>query len=179
MRRIDYLIVGIACFFGLATAFLAGAKLGYNAGQAELAKLKAAHEKAQADTIEKALFRLRAAQARGDFLEEQLAKSERARETQREEHAREIKRLTTGRPCLNAGTVRLLNQSGSGIQPVPVPAPAGGAPAADGAAAPDPFEPEEAEVATDTDVALWIDGAKGQYETCRSRLQALIDWWKE
>ena len=118
-------------------------------------------------TAEAALARLQHAQARGDALEERLAVEEASRQSQALEHAREIKRLTTGRPCLNAGTVRLLNESTIGLRASTLPTPASGAIAADAAAA------------SDTDVAGWIDAARRQYDACRDRLGALIDWHQE
>ena len=102
-----------------------------------------------------------------DALEERLSAEEASRQTQALEHAREIKRLTTGRPCLNAGTVRLLNEPAIGLRTPVLPAPASGAAAAD------------APAASDTDVAGWIDGTRHQYDACRSRLDALIDWHQE
>ncbi|WP_292965952.1 hypothetical protein, partial [Novosphingobium sp. UBA1939] len=79
------------------------------------------------------------------------------------EKTREIPRVTAGRPCLGPGAVRLLNGAG---QPS-----AGAVPQASGAPV-----AADGPVATDTDVAGWIAGAQGQYETCRVRLGALIDF---
>jgi hypothetical protein len=64
-------------------------------------------------------------------LQARLAAEETNRQTQAQEHAREIKRLTTGRPCLNAGTRRLLNEPAIGLRNSGLPAPASGAAAAD------------------------------------------------
>ncbi|MCL2345152.1 MAG: hypothetical protein FWC58_04805 [Desulfobulbus sp.] len=131
----------------------------------EIGRIQAEQQKQQGLALNDALFRLDAARKRGDALESRLAEAEAIRKTALEIHAREIKKLSTGRPCLDAGLVRLLNDpAAAGPAADPVPAPAGGAVAEDGAAA------------SDTDVALWISGAKGQYDACRDRLDALIDW---
>jgi len=134
---------------------------------AAIATLKAYQATQERQAAQAALDRLQQAQARGDALQARLAAEETNRQTQAQEHAREIKRLTTGRPCLNAGTVRLLNESAGRPGAASVPAPAGWIAAADAAAA------------SDTDIAGWIDNAQRQYDTCRSRLDALIDWHQE
>ena len=134
---------------------------------AQVATLKADQATQERQAAQAALDRLQQAQARGDALQARLAAEETNRQSQAQEHAREIKRLTTGRPCLNAGTVRLLNQSAGGLGAPAVPASAGGLAAAD------------APAASDTDVAGWADNARRQYDTCRDRLDALIDWHGE
>lgn len=106
------------------------------------------------------------AQSRGNHLTTRLADSQqRITQLEKEKH-HAIKRLTTGRPCLSADAVRVLNQPSytapTGLEPVPPPP--GSAAAADGA------------FATDTDVGLWIASAKAQYDICRDRLDALIDF---
>lgn len=134
---------------------------------AAIATLKADQATQERQAAQAALDRLQQAQARGDALQARLAAEETNRQTQAQEHAREIKRLTTGRPCLNAGTVRLLNEPTSHSGTVPVPATTSGATAAD------------APASSDTDVAGWIDNARHQYDACRGRLDALIDWHQE
>ncbi|HJU70368.1 MAG TPA: hypothetical protein VJ603_00825 [Paucimonas sp.] len=141
-----------------------GHRLAKADGDAALARLERDHATLETRAAETALARLQEAQARGDALVDRLAAEEASRQTQAQEHAREIKRLTTGRPCLNAGTVRLLNEPAIGFRASTLPASAGGTAAADAAAA------------SDTDVAGWIDNARHQYDACRSRLDALIDW---
>jgi hypothetical protein len=133
--------------------------------QARVATLRADAADAARLSVESALDHLQKAQARGDHLEIRLAKEEEARQTQEKYYAEEIKRLTKGRRCLDAPAVRLLNAAPglpAGRQSVSAPA---GRPAG-----------QNAGIASDTDVALWINAAKRQYETCRSRLDALIDW---
>jgi prophage endopeptidase len=148
----------------LATGAFGGWKVTHDRYIAEIATLEAAQSAAVAKVAEAARDRLLAAQARSDEIETRLAQADADRQTLALEHSREIKRLTTGRACLNAGTVRLLNASGPRSDTAAVPASAGQPVAADAGAA------------SDTDVAEWIDHAKRQYDTCRDRLQAVIDW---
>lgn len=160
-------LAAVSALVAGGAGYALGHRLAKADGDAALAKLQRDHATLETKAAETALARLQEAQARGDALEERLAAEESSRQTQAQEHAREIKRLTTGRPCLNAGTVRLLNESAGRPDAASVPAPAGGTAAAD------------APAASDTDVAGWIDNARRQYGTCRSRLDALIDWHQE
>ncbi|ALF87418.1 MULTISPECIES: hypothetical protein [Ralstonia solanacearum species complex] len=109
---------------------------------------------------------LEAEQKRGNALSDTLAKKETAITEKTQELANALSRLTTGRKCLDARVVRVLNDSSTGTATDNVRATTGTSDAADGPAA------------TDTDVASWINHAKGQYEICRARLGALIDFEK-
>ena len=148
--------------------FLVGAYGGWQATRsyhiAEIATLKKTQAENVATVAEAARDRLLAARTRSDEIETRLTKADADRQTLALEHSREIKRLTTGRACLNAGTVRLLNASGPRGDAAAVPASAGQPVAADAGAA------------SDTDVAEWADLARRQYDTCRDKLQAVIDW---
>ena len=102
----------------------------------------------------------------GDTLTDQLIKAETDLKKTTQEKNRAIQNLTTGRACLDADVVGLLNQSADttahGIKPT--------------AKAPGlPYATNEA-FATDTDVGTWIGFAQGEYDTCRARLDALIDF---
>ncbi|MCK9606230.1 MAG: hypothetical protein M0R33_07230 [Methylomonas sp.] len=101
--------------------------------------------------------------ARGDTLSASLSATEDqlSKRTQEVKHA--VQKATTGRACLNSATVRVLNHTE----------------AAAAGAVPETAEPSAAEsaaVATDTDVAGWIGNAQGYYDTCRARLNTLIDF---
>lgn len=157
----------VAALAGFGAGFALGQGQAKARGDAALQKLKGEHASEQKNAAAAALERLRSAQQRGDQLAQRLAAAETDRKTQAEEHALEIQRLTTGRPCLNAGTVRLLNQPADTLNAARVPAPAGRTAA------------EDAPAASDTDVAGWISGAQRQYGECRGRLDALIDWHAE
>lgn len=82
----------------------------------------------------------------------------------KEEKTNEVKKFTTNTKCLNSSTVSVLNRSnetsGSGMrsprsQPIS----------------------EDGRFASDTDVAIWIAGAKRAYDVCRSRLDAIADFY--
>ena len=88
------------------------------------------------------LDRLAAANLRADGINLRLAAAEAEREVRLQEKDHEIRRLTVGRRCLDAGVVRLLNDN-AGIKS------AGGMPQAT-------VEPVRADAAfaTDTDVGM-------------------------
>lgn len=160
------LIVSIAVFAAcLTVAAATGWTINGWCKDAEISKLKEDQAQASAQAATEARQRLEAAQARGDALQTRLAAAEIARKTQVEETSRELKRLTSGRPCLSGAAVRLLNQPGLRLGARSAPA---GQPAAADAAS-----------ATDTDLGLWMAAAIGQYGECRDRLQALIDWHRD
>lgn len=138
----------------------AGAAMYYRAEIAQMVRDQA--EAAKKAAVE-AARRLLEANTRADALSAQLAATESAAAAATLEKTRAIPHVTTGRPCLGPGAVRLLNGA---VQP------------STGAVPQTPGEPAatDAAVATDTDVAGWIAGVQGQYETCRARLGALIDY---
>ncbi|NTZ82373.1 hypothetical protein FCJ61_04905 [Burkholderia metallica] len=107
---------------------------------------------------------LEAEQKRGDILSTKLAQTETALNQKTLEASRALARLTTGRTCLDGRVVRVLNGTDTNSAADDVRATASTPDAAN--------EP----AATDTDVAGWINHAKGEYETCRARLGALIDF---
>ncbi len=160
-------LAGVSALVAGGGGYWLGHRTAKADGDAALAKLQRDHSTRETKVAEAALTRFQEAQARSNALEARLAAEEASRQTQALEHAREIKRLTTGRPCLNAGTVRLLNEPAIGLHAPALPAPASGATAAD------------APAASDTDVASWIDEARHQYDACRDRLDALIDWHQD
>lgn len=96
---------------------------------------------------------------RGNSLANQLAQAESTIAKKSKELNREIARHTTGSQCLNPDTVRLLN------------APEASVPTGTGESA-----TENGAIATDTDVAWWITTAREQFDICRARLGALIDF---
>lgn len=123
---------------------------------------------------------LEAEQLRGDALTTGLITQQNEIFQLTQEAQRGIKTATTGRACLGSAAIRVLNSApGMSTQL----APASGAAAAHGAtvapadnagsAAPDSGD----EFATDTQVGEWAIDATAQYETCRSRLDKLIDWY--
>lgn len=107
--------------------------------------------------------RVQATKQRGDELEYRLNNALAQAQKITRERDDALRKSTSGKDCLSAAAVGLLNSPGGGAGAVPQTP--GGADAENGAAA------------TDTDVAIWISYAIDQYDTCRARLGALIDWW--
>lgn len=156
--------------FGVALVALS-VWVGYGLGRAPLRVELAELRTAQAETAKlQALAGARVladAQTLGNQLTNRLAGSQAQITELETEKRRAINRLTTGRHCLSADAVRLLNSAsdntGTGGA-VDVPTPTGSVDATDGA------------FATDTDVGQWAIAARAQHSDCRARLGALIDW---
>ena len=166
--RFGFLQVALLALFCAALVAL-GAWAGHSLGRAPLLVELADLRTLQAETAKlQALASARVlsdAQTRGDQLTNRLAASQ-AHITQLEtEKHRAINRLTTGRPCFSADVVRVLNGADTATDgSVDVSAPTGSA-AATGEA-----------FASDSDVGQWVTSTQAQYEQCRLRLDALIDW---
>lgn len=154
----------------LAGGVWIGFEIGAASSHVELTQVREAAARDQAAIAEHASRRLLEAQARGDTLTTQLDTANRAAMRLQETLDDALRRATTGRPCLREPALRLLDGA-HGLK-LGVPTPAGGDAAADGAAA----APAGELVSADTDVALWIGHAGRQYDECRRRLGALIDW---
>lgn len=132
----------------------------------EYAQLRESH----AETLRLAAMasaqRLEQAQARGNQLTKKLLVAERANTqlTQEKKHA--LKAATDGRACLSDRALRVLDGATgltvSGLSELPTPT---GDAAAEGGT-----------VATDSDLAQWALEAGSRFESCRERLDALIDW---
>lgn len=137
----------------------------------ETAEREAERQKRLARALEEAL----AAQRRGDDLAAQVAASDAARIEIGKERDDALRKITTGRPCLDGPVVRLLD----GAARVPadpglrLSAAAGGAAHAAAAAAAD-----WGATASDTDVALWAWRARDRYDACRERIDALREFYE-
>lgn len=147
----------------------------------KLAQLDRDHSREKLLLIERAAEKLQEANDRGD----QLVNALEARQDQVNQLAREkrdaINKVTTGRPCLGGPALRLLN-SAPGLTVSGITSATGSAPAAGATAAPDTNNGTGSGsdiFSTDTDVAVWAVDAGAQYEVCRARLDALIDWHLE
>lgn len=118
---------------------------------------------ALADARTKAISRALDIEREGEAIAVALAASETARNQLAKDKTREIARLTSGRKCLSADAVGLLNTASTdpGLR---LPAPA-----ADSARTAATF-------ATDTDVGQWASAARDQYDLCRGRIDALRQW---
>lgn len=117
---------------------------------------------------------LQAAISRGNDLTDQLYAANRAALLNHERLDEALSRVTTGRRCLGADALRLLD--GADTTPTKrLPPAASGTAAADGTAATDqPIDaPEEGPWASDTDVAHWASLARTRYDECRRRIDAV------
>lgn len=134
---------------------------------AALADLRNSHTQAQADLTERNAKHLARVWERGDELATTLASQQTRINQLHQEHTHAIKRLTTGRACLSAELVGVLNRTqpattdGSDAMPTPTGSPA----SADAGA-----------FATDADVGNWTASARHQYAECAARLGSLIEW---
>lgn len=128
-----------------------------------IATMERDQAQAEADARSADVETLKLSKLHGDALTLRLQATESTLSKREKELRNAIASKTTGRACLSGDVVRLLNGTATD-NATDLPAPAPVAAAADGPAA------------TDTDVAQWISYAKGQYEVCRARLNALIDW---
>lgn len=119
-------------------------------------------EAERAALIEAQAREMREEIARGDGLAAQLAVAEGQIIVKTVEVIKHVPIVTTGRKCLDAAAVGVL-QPGTAA----APSPASGEPDA---------ARTDASAASDRDVAFWIADANQRYETCAARLNALIDW---
>lgn len=167
-RGLDFLRVFPVAF--LLAGLALGAALSWKLGRAPLLVELAQARSTQAEAAKLAALAaargLQLAQARGDALSTALAaKQAQLYQLQKDRHAA-LQRFTTGRACLGAAAVGVLNGAdsvaGAGLEPVPPPT--GGAAAAG------------ASFATDADVGHWAIAARAAHGECRARLDALIDW---
>lgn len=97
-----------------------------------------------------------------DVLVAQLSEYEKQLGTKEKERSDAVRKLTSGRKCLDAAVVRVLND---------VPGPP------DGQAEPYPLS-KDGSFATDTDVGEWASHAKQQYDVCRGRIDAIADFYE-
>lgn len=161
-ETIKTLIVG-----GIALLiFFAGWQVEGWRKDAEIDRIERAHAEQRADDARAAAEVITAALKRGEDLLVRVAAAESTRDIALQETRDALRKVTTGKPCLSGAAVRLLNES-NGIKAA-VPAVPPGEPAR-----------ADAAVATDTDVAQWVAYAIRSYDTCRGRLDAIADFYKE
>ena len=130
--------------------------------EAKLADMRSSISESDRLRARAAATALQAAQVRGDVLTRDLLAREALINRLSKEKRDALSRLTTGRPCLSADAVGVLNGTAGTGDGVPTPP---GSPAATGAT-----------FATDADVGQWAAAARAAHDTCRQRLDALIDW---
>lgn len=132
--------------------------------QVQLAKQATTYADEKNQLAQHAAKTLQEAQARGDALSAGLLNQQKQIDQLKTEKRDAIRQVTTGKPCLNGPALRLLSSApGLSVRDL---SPATGSAIAAG-------EP----IATDTDIAFWIVDAGAQFEACRARLDALIDWY--
>ena len=147
----------------VAVAAAAGAWVWQaNSYEAKLADMRSSIAESGRLRARAAATALQAAQVRGDVLTRDLLAREALINRISKEKRDALSHLTTGRPCLSADAVGVLNGTTGTGDGVPTPP---GIPAATGAT-----------FATDADVGQWAIAARAAHDTCRQRLDALIDW---
>lgn len=130
------------------------------------AQLRESHAEAVRLAAIASAKRLETAQALGHQLSERLLTTERVNAKLTKEKNDAIKAATDGRACLSDRALRVLDgATGLTVSGLPELPPAAGSAAAEGGA-----------VATDSDLAQWTLEAGRRFESCRERLDALIDW---
>jgi hypothetical protein len=138
----------------------------------KIAKIELANTQASLAAEQAGAERLRAAQSLADVLSNSLADKEAELNQTTLEKTREIHHYATGNVCLNPDLTKLLNHTAfSQVDDLSSTIRTSIA-ESEAAAAID----AQSNTLTDTDVAEWIANAQGQYETCRARLGALIDF---
>jgi len=146
-------------------------KLTSNYYVAQITKIELAQTQEKLAAEKANASQLLAAQSLSDVLLNSLANKEAENAQLTLEKTREIHHYATGNTCFNADLTKLLNANNSDLQGLTetVSQPI----AKDGAI--ETIE-TQSNTLTDEDVAEWIAYAKGQYETCRARLGALVDF---
>lgn len=147
----------------VAVAAAAGAWVWQaNSYEAKLADMRSSISESDRLRARAAATALQAAQVRGDVLTRDLLANEALINRISKEKRDALSRYTTGRHCLSADAVGVLNgTTGAGAG---VPQSTGSSASTDGG------------FATDADVGQWAAAARAAHDTCRSRLNALIDW---
>lgn len=155
--------IAVSCVLLASLSGVVGWQLGRLPVLAQLADLRTTHAETARLAARSAANTLQQAQQRGDVLTDALAQRQAQIDQLHQDKRHALTRVTTGRPCLSSAAVRLLNDD----------------PADYGAAVPQATGSPDAAgatTATDADVGGWAIAARAQYNTCRARLAALIDW---
>lgn len=161
-------------YIGIAVSILSMAaayKVTSNYYVAEITKIELAQTQDKLAAEKANTSQLLAVQSLADVLSNSLANKEAENAQLILEKTREIHHYATGNTCFNAGLTKLLNTNNSDLQGL-TEAPSTPAAKDEATAAID----AQSNTLTDGDVAEWVANAQGQYETCRARLGALIDF---
>lgn len=160
--------IAVSCVLLASLSGVVGWQLGRLPVLAQLADLRTTHAETARLAARSAANTLQQAQQRGDVLTDALAQRQAQIDQLHQDKRHALTRVTTGRPCLSSAAVRLLNAE-QADDPADYGAP--GVPQATGSP-----DADHATTATDADVGGWAIAARAQYNTCRARLAALIDW---
>lgn len=152
----------IVAFLVFGSGLLAGQWLG----RTELVEFRANVAEDQRLAARNAAKRLQDATARGDLLTQHVAEHELQIQTLTKEKRDALKKTTSGRACLGPAALRVLDGA-TGLRVADLPETPGSAADADGAVA---------TYSSDSDIGGWALDAGAQYEQCRKRLGALIEW---
>lgn len=150
---------------GLVVAFLASVyAFAYTKGfQRATANCEAAKFKA----VQKYQAEYQKAVERANVLAQKLATRETEVVYRTKEVIKHVPKVTTGKSCLSADAVRMLNRRAD--DPAVSEAPGK-------SDAESPADPAADQGASDTDTAYWIADAIAQYEIAAARLNALIEY---
>lgn len=181
-RAITTIVPIAAAVLAAALAGTVAYKVGRAPLQAEIAQLQLSQVTAAIRLADAQALRMSDAQAKSDALQLKLSHALLANQSLTSEISNALKTATSGRACLSGRALSLLN-SAPGIRIAPPVPESGAAAASEGAAAAaDPVTVANTDAAqpqaviTDTALAQWVAQAGGLYETCRLRLDALVDW---
>jgi hypothetical protein len=154
--------------FLFALGFASGYGIERRARISEVSSIKTEISKRESAASEESRRRIEAAQKAADAaIAARDARLEELDAVNRRLH-HDLQTATTGRPCLSADARGMLQQSPAfGLQ---LPTATGSAASAAPAAAADPGD------STDADVAAWIIDAAALYEQCRARIDAIRQW---
>ncbi|NHC05907.1 hypothetical protein [Azonexus fungiphilus] len=141
---------------------------------ADMATAEKGWAKAEKSRADRLATTLTTAQKRGDQLALQVNDLSNTLSLFAEEKNREIARLATGRRCLDAGLVRVLNRPTDSQSAGAVPETAGQPVRPDAGAGADP---DDGAFASDADVATWANTCRTRYDTCRGRLDAIRQFY--
>lgn len=124
---------------------------------------KTEHAEQAVKAAQAATARLAEAAAINTRIVAEVARQERQITQLNQEKNNALRQVTTGRRCLDAAAVRLLNHagpgpvSGSGSEPLPA----------------------ATTFASDQDVGEWIAGARQAYDTCRARIDGIASFYAD
>lgn len=166
LRLIGVLLIIVGTAGMYLSGFMAGqrtAKLSCNSKITEIKQAAATAEAARLSAVNQALV---AEKERGDAATARLAATESKINTLNKERIHALNQVTGDHVCFGADALRLLNDTNYSNAHAAVPN------------ATASTDASSTGIATDTDVANWIINAQEQYELCRARFSALVDFVK-